>query len=59
MLASRHFNIARKKDDDWFDAILNVESKLFIDPFLIFKSPKDLGQPHTTRSSSILATRSC
>jgi hypothetical protein len=37
MIASRHFNITRANDDDWFDAILNSDTKLFIDPFLIFR----------------------
>lgn len=40
MLTSTHFKIARKNDDDWFDAILNADTKLFIDPFLIFKESK-------------------
>jgi hypothetical protein len=33
MLASRQWNINRSRDDDWFDAILNTDTKLFIDPF--------------------------
>jgi hypothetical protein len=40
MLASRQFRIKRKKDDDWFHAILNADTKLFIDPFLLFKETK-------------------
>lgn len=42
MLATRHFRIKRTRDDDWFDAILNADTKLFIDPFLIFKEKKGL-----------------
>ena len=38
MLASTHFRIARGPADDWFDAILNADTKLFIDPFLVFKA---------------------
>ena len=36
MLASAHFEITRQKADDWFDPILNADTELFIDPFLIF-----------------------
>jgi hypothetical protein len=41
MLASTQFRIARGKDDDWFDAILNADTRLFVDPFLVFKEPAD------------------
>jgi len=37
MLLSSHFNITQSADDDWFDTILNADTKVFIDPFLIFK----------------------
>lgn len=37
MLASIKFGIKRTKRDDWFDTILDVDTKLFVDPFLIFK----------------------
>lgn len=37
MLASAHFRITRTVDDDWFDTILDVDTELFVDPFLIFK----------------------
>ena len=40
MLASAHFEITRQKADDWFDPILNADTELFIDPFLIFKEKK-------------------
>src|SRR5690349_5416301 len=40
MLASAHFKIKRNKGDDWFDPILNADTKLFIDPFLIFQESK-------------------
>jgi len=37
MLASKHFGIERNATDDWFDPILNADTELFVDPFLIFK----------------------
>jgi hypothetical protein len=37
VLASIHFKIRRSASDDWFDTILNSDTRLFIDPFLIFK----------------------
>lgn len=42
MLASVHFGIERSKEDDWFDTILDVDTELFVDPFLVFK--EDTGQ---------------
>jgi hypothetical protein len=32
-----HFEVVRTADDDWFDPILTVDTKLFVDPFLIFQ----------------------
>lgn len=37
MHASQYFGIERGLDDNWFDPILNADTKLFVDPFLIFK----------------------
>ena len=37
MLASAAFGINRTRRDDWFDTIVDVDTKLFVDPFLIFK----------------------
>src|SRR4051794_8179351 len=37
MLASSHFGITLGRADDWFDTILDVDTELFVDPFLIFK----------------------
>ncbi len=37
MHASKHFNIRLGADDDWFDTILNNDTELFVDPFLVFK----------------------
>ena len=41
MIFSTEFKIERKKKDDWFDPILSTDTKLFIDPFLIFDSNHD------------------
>jgi hypothetical protein len=37
MLASVAFGVNRSVGEDWFDTILDVDTKLFVDPFLIFK----------------------
>lgn len=37
MLASKCFNIRRRRQDDWFDTILDDDTKLFVDPFLVFQ----------------------
>ena len=37
MYFSDHFGIKRTKRDDWFDPILDADTKLFVDPFLIFQ----------------------
>jgi hypothetical protein len=42
MLASTHFDITRTEDDDWFDTILDVDTELFVDPFLVFKETAGL-----------------
>jgi hypothetical protein len=39
MLASAHFKTKRDPLDDWFDPILNADTRLFIDPFLIYREP--------------------
>lgn len=36
MLASKSFSIVRSRQDDWFDPILDADTKLFVDPFLVF-----------------------
>jgi len=35
------FKISDAKDHDWFDPILTLDTKLFIDPFLIYDNEKD------------------
>jgi hypothetical protein len=37
VLASVAFGVTRSAEDDWFDTILDVDTKLFVDPFLVFK----------------------
>lgn len=37
MQFSEYFDIAVDDDDDWFDPILDTDTRLFVDPFLIFK----------------------
>ncbi len=44
MLASKYFNILRDATDDWFDPILNADTELFVDPFLIFKDTSEFWQ---------------
>lgn len=42
MYASDYFNITRGDKDDWFDPILNADTQLFVDPFLIFQDGQEL-----------------
>lgn len=42
MLASVQFGITKAADDDWFDTILDVDTELFVDPFLVFKEETGL-----------------
>lgn len=37
MRFSEQFEIARSSDDDWFDPLLTSDTRLFVDPFLIFE----------------------
>lgn len=37
MLFSEAFDIERTMDDDWFDLIIDTDTPLFVDPFLIFQ----------------------
>jgi hypothetical protein len=38
MKFSEVFSVTNTSDDDWFDPILNIDTKLFIDPFLVFST---------------------
>jgi hypothetical protein len=40
MLFSEQFNVTMTGADDWFNPILFTDTKLFIDPFLIFDDEK-------------------
>ena len=40
MRFSEVFKIKRQKQDDWFDPVLSVDTKLFVDPFLIYAGEK-------------------
>ncbi len=37
MLFGEQFQVTRGKSDDWFNPILDDDTKIFVDPFLIFK----------------------
>lgn len=37
MYASEFFEVEFTDEDDWFDPILNADTELFIDPFLVFQ----------------------
>ena len=37
MLFSEQFKITRGPDDDWFDLILDADTRIWVDPFLIFR----------------------
>lgn len=36
MLFSEHFDLAVSGDETWFDPILSIDTKLFLDPFLLY-----------------------
>ena len=38
MKFSELFAVKKDSEDDWFDPILSLDTKLFIDPFLIYAS---------------------
>jgi hypothetical protein len=41
MRFSEAFGVERTRDDDWFDPVLFADTKLFVDPFLIFLDRED------------------
>ncbi len=41
MLFSECFDVTRAKGDDWFDPILESDTELFVDPFLLFKEESE------------------
>lgn len=42
MLFSEYYKITCVGDEEWFDPILHQDTRLFIDPFAVFKSNDDL-----------------
>lgn len=42
MLFSEHYGITCMGDEEWFDPILHQDTRLFIDPFAVFKSKDTL-----------------
>ena len=42
MLFSEHYGITCMGDEEWFDPILHKDTRLFIDPFAVFKSEDEL-----------------
>ena len=42
MLFSEYYGIKYMDEADWFDPILTQDTRLFIDPFAVFKSQDDL-----------------
>lgn len=66
MLASTHFGLTRTKKEDWFDTILDVDTELFVDPFLIFKEERgswagshDQIVAHFNRAFVLIAEANC
>jgi hypothetical protein len=41
MLFSEHFGIKRDSNAEWFDPVLDHDTKVFIDPFLLFRLGED------------------
>lgn len=39
MRFSKQFGIARSAEDDWFDPVINQDTPLYIDPYLVFDDP--------------------
>jgi hypothetical protein len=39
-LANVQFRINRRAEDDWFDPILDADTELSVDPFLVFKETR-------------------
>lgn len=56
MLFSDHYGVLHTSADDWFDPILSVDTKLFVDPFLIV-SDDDLAW--TKAHDRIVGTEPC
>ncbi len=46
MLFSELYSVIKSQDEIWFDPILDVDTKLFIDPFLLFSSSEEHFKMH-------------
>jgi hypothetical protein len=46
MRFSEAFNITRKKADDWFDPYFEIDTALFVDPFLMLRAGETWGRAH-------------
>lgn len=53
MFFSDYYKILHTGNDDWFDPIVSVDTKLFVDPFLIFADRDGHCVLPTTESSGI------
>src|SRR5690606_8684240 len=66
VLASEHFGVEQSGKDEWFDTILDVDTELFVDPFLVFKETDgfwadahDLLIAHFNRAFMLVAEGNC
>jgi hypothetical protein len=41
MLFSEQFRLTRVAEDDWFDPVLSIDTRLFLDPFLLYADEQD------------------
>ncbi len=48
MRFSQVYGIRRKASDDWFDTIVDADTELFVDPFLIFLEQRARGPTRMT-----------
>ena len=48
------FGITRNEKDDWFDPFLSLDTRLFIDPFLVYKSERGDLARKSSRDSPLL-----
>lgn len=46
MLFSELYSVIKSQDEIWFDPILDVDTKLFIDPFLLLVLQKNTLKMH-------------
>jgi len=46
---SEEFHLRRAPERDWFDTILDADTQLFVDPFLLFRDSSRLWQQSHTK----------